>query len=213
MKTVIFDLDGTLVDTHEDITASINHVRKEIYRLDPVDSAFVIEKINLLGLNLAYEFYGVERYEKHAKELFERHYSRQCLMHAKTFPDIPELLGRLKAKACDLYVATNAPSTTSKLILQNNNIDHYFTDIIGADRVTNSKPDPEVILQIRARTVFDEIWMIGDSVKDIMAAESARVRSLFVKWGYTNELPKSLGHVPTVSKPLEMEKTIFNEFL
>ena len=208
MKTVIFDLDGTLVDSHEDITASINHVRLEIYGLKPVDSAFVMEKMNAYGLNLAHEFYGVESYEAHARELFERHYATQCLKNAKTFEGIPRLLESLKSKNCDLYVATNAPTETSALILKNNNIDHLFTDIIGADRVRHSKPDPEMILKIKERATHDEIWMVGDSPKDLAAGRRAGVATIFVKWGYTFRLPEEFSDVPKASEPSHIEKFI-----
>ena len=211
MKTVIFDLDGTLVDSHEDITASINHVRSEIYGLEPVTSAFVIEKMNAEGLNLAYELYGVHAYEEAARELFERHYSRQCLEHARTFAGIPELLASLKAKNFDLFIATNAPTETSSLILKNNNIDHLFTDIIGADRVRHAKPDPEMILKIKECTKYDEIWMVGDSPKDLSAGRLAGVSTIFVEWGYTLRLPEEFSDVPKASEPLHIEKFIIGK--
>ncbi|WP_201353278.1 HAD family hydrolase [Hydrogenimonas urashimensis] len=211
MKTVIFDLDGTLVDSQEDITASINHVRTQIYGLDPLDSAFVIDRINKRGLNLALEFYGVTEYEQKAKALFEDHYSRQCVKNAKTFPGIPELLEALKSKGCDLYIATNAPSKTSEMILQNNNIAHHFTDIIGADRVEKAKPDPEVILKIVEKSKYDEIWMIGDSPKDLMAAQGARVDAIFVTWGYTLHLPEEFADILKAERPDDIQRHIISQ--
>ncbi len=212
MKTVIFDLDGTIVDSHKDITASINHVRREIYGLEPVDSAFIIEKMNVEGLNLAYEFYGVERYETEAKELFERHYSRECLKNARTFPGIPQLLESLKSRHCDLYIATNAPSHTSELILKNNNIEHYFTDIIGADRVKYAKPHPEIIETIRKRAKYEETWMVGDSPKDLTAAKRARIHAIFVEWGYTNRLPEEFRAVHKASRPSHIEDFVCRSY-
>ncbi|WP_456449860.1 HAD family hydrolase [Hydrogenimonas sp.] len=208
MKTVIFDLDGTLVDSREDITASINHVREKIYGLEPIDSAFVVEKMNGIGENLAYLFYGVERYEPRARELFERHYARQCLERTKPFPGIPGLLASLKAEGCDLFVATNAPSRTSESILRNGNMDRYFTDIVGADRVVDPKPHPEMIFRILEMAKFEEIWMIGDSAKDMMAAENANVKSIFVKWGYTERLPSGMEKIPTAVEPGEIGRLL-----
>ncbi|SFP35932.1 HAD family hydrolase [Hydrogenimonas thermophila] len=209
MKTVIFDLDGTLVDTHADITASINHVRREIYGLEPMSADEITKLMNIPGLNLAYEFYGVKNYEPEAENLFEEHYSKQCLLNAKTFDGIIEVLDHLLGAKCELFVATNAPTVTSKLILQNNGIERCFKDIVGADLVKNPKPHPEMIHKICEAANYDEIWMIGDSPKDIMAAEQANVNAIFASWGYSKVLPKEMSHIKSVSKPLELTEILF----
>ena len=209
MKTVIFDLDGTLVDTHADITASINHVRREIYGLEAMSAEEITRLMNIPGLNLAYEFYGVKSYEPRAEELFEEHYSKQCLQNARTFDGITDLLNQLLKFKCELFVATNAPTFTSKLILQNNGIDKYFRDIVGADSVKNPKPHPEMIHKICKVSSYDEVWMIGDSPKDIMAAESAEINAIFASWGYSKVLPKEMSHIRSVSKPLDITKILF----
>jgi phosphoglycolate phosphatase len=204
MKTIIFDLDGTLVDTHLDITASINHVRKKLYGLEPMTAEEIRSVMNVPGLNLAYAFYGVEEYEPEAEALFEEHYSQQCLQRARTFDGVVETLEKLLAHQCELFVATNAPTTTSRLILQNNGIVECFKDIVGADRVKEPKPHPEMLHLIRQQSRYDEVWMVGDSPKDIMAAQRAEVNPLFVTWGYSQELPKEFLSVPVVSKPLAL---------
>jgi len=204
MKTVIFDLDGTLVDTHADITASINYVRGEIYGLEPMSAEDIARLMNVPGLNLAYEFYGVKSYEPEAQKLFEEHYSKQCLLNAKTFDGVVELLDQLLGAKCELFVATNAPTYTSKLILNNNGIDRYFKDIVGADRVKNPKPHPEMIHKICEVSTYDEVWMIGDGPKDIMAASRANINVVFAAWGYSKTLPKEMSHIKSVSKPLDV---------
>jgi len=209
MKTVIFDLDGTLVDTRVDITASINYVRSEIYGLEPMSAEKITRLMNILGLNLAYEFYGVESYEPKAEELFEEHYSKQCLQNAKTFDGISDLLNSLQEAKCELFVATNAPTITSKLILQNNGIDKYFRDIVGADRVKKPKPHPEMIHKICKVSTYNEIWMVGDSPKDIIAAKGAKIGAIFASWGYSKVLPKEMSHIQSISKPIDVIKILF----
>jgi len=209
MKTVIFDLDGTLVDTHIDITASINYVRGELYGLDPMSADEITKLMNIPRLNLAYEFYGVKSYEPKAEKLFEEHYSKQCLLNAKTFDGIIEILDHLLKAECELFVATNAPTVTSKLILKNNAIDGCFKEIIGADRVKNPKPHPEMIHKICESANCSEVWMIGDSPKDIMAAKQANVNAIFASWGYSKSLPKEMSHIKSVTKPLDLAKVLF----
>jgi len=184
MRTVIFDLDGTLVDTKEDITASINHIRAECYSLPPLESRKIVELMNTPGLNLAYEFYGVEIYEEHAKAMFEEHYAKQCLQNAKLFEGIDEVLKRLKSEKIELFVATNAPTKTSRIILKNNDIEHFFEDVVGADRVVNPKPHPEMLQMIVGKRKKDLCWMVGDSMKDMIAAKSAGVQGILAGWGF-----------------------------
>ena len=184
MRTVIFDLDGTLVDTKEDITASINHIRAECYSLPPLESRKIVELMNTPGLNLAYEFYGVEIYEEHVKAMFEEHYAKQCLQNAKLFEDIDEVLKRLKSEEIKLFVATNAPTKTSRIILKNNDIEHFFEDVVGADRVVNPKPHPEMLQMIVGKRKKDLCWMVGDSMKDMIAAKSAGVQGILAGWGF-----------------------------
>ncbi len=184
MRTVIFDLDGTLVDTKEDITASINHIRAECYSLPPLESRKIVELMNTPGLNLAYEFYGVEIYEEHAKAMFEEHYAKQCLQNAKLFEGIDEVLKRLKSEEIKLFVATNAPTKTSRIILKNNDIEHFFEDVVGADRVVNPKPHPEMLQVILGERKKDLCWMVGDSMKDMIAAKKSGIKGIFAGWGF-----------------------------
>jgi phosphoglycolate phosphatase len=209
MKTLIFDLDGTLVDSHLDIVASINHVRAVVYGLPPLEAGFVVDRMNRIGFNLAREFYGVEAYGEEAKELFEEHYAGQCLQNARCYPGIPELLERLVSRSCELFVATNAPAHTSRLILKNNNIDRFFTDIIGADSVEHAKPHPEMIHKIVKRSKFGDVWMVGDSAKDIVAAQKAGVAPIFAKWGYTRAMPEGVSGFAEADSPAGIETIAF----
>ncbi len=187
MLTLIFDLDGTLVDTSTDIAASINHVRAERYGLDPLTPERIVDLMNTPGLNLAYEFYGVKEYDMRAREMFEEHYSRQCLLNARSFEGIHELLHTLKRSGAVMFVATNAPTRTSKIILQNNGIDSFFEDVIGADMVEYAKPHPQMIERIVDTRPKERCWMVGDSLKDIMAARSAGITPIFARWGFAKE--------------------------
>lgn len=188
MRTVIFDLDGTLVDTAKDITASINFVRSECYGLPPLEKSRVVDLMNRPGLNLAYEFYGVERYEERAKMIFEEHYANQCLQNATQFDGVAAMLERLEAAGIKMFVATNAPTETSKIILEKNSIAHFFEDIVGADRVKNPKPHPEIIEKIVGARDRDLCWMVGDSPKDMIAANKAKIGSIFAGWGVASDI-------------------------
>ncbi|WP_457596551.1 HAD family hydrolase [Hydrogenimonas sp.] len=201
MKCVIFDLDGTLIDSRDDIAASINHVRAECYGLPPLSPSVVSEAMNRMDLDLARFFYGTDGYGEEARERFEAHYARQCLRNARPFEGVPETLARLAEEGWRLFVATNAPSHTSRAMLQKHNLLEFFDDIVGADRVIRAKPDPEMVETIVGKGPFDEVWMVGDSPKDIAAARAAGVRPLFAAWGYSGRLPYGFGGVPALARP------------
>ena len=208
MKTVVFDLDGTLVESHRGIVASINHVRRHLYGLPPLEESIVVHALNEPGVHLPKALYGDEDYEDEAKELFEKEYAVQCLEHAKPYDGVVSLLERLKAKDCDLFVATNAPTATSVDILSHNNIEHFFTDIIGADRVKRPKPSAEMLRLVLRTCRYDECLMIGDSAKDMEAAIAANVQGVFAKWGY-GILPAEMSRSCTeVSNPEEVYQII-----
>ncbi len=211
MKTVIFDLDGTLVDTREDITASINHVRAECYGLGPLDSRTVVELMNRPGINLAYELYGVESYGRRARELFEEHYSRQCLLNARCFEGIEAILSIFAERGIEMFVATNAPTATSAAILRNNGIAHYFEEVVGADMVENPKPHPQMVEMIVASRPKERCWMVGDSMKDIVAATDAGVAPIFAAWGFGKDAPPPVApECPKALKPADLEDLIEN---
>lgn len=204
MRVVIFDMDGTLVDTKRDITISINYVREKNYSLPPLSEEFIVEAINMHERNLPKLFYETDVYHKSDRDVFEEHYHTQCVQNPLLYDGIHETLRRLSASDVKLSVATNAPTQFAKRILSHLDIDGFFDVIIGADEVNASKPDPKMIEYILLHYAFekdrDKAWMIGDNSKDIISAQKAGIDSLFATWGFS---PKST-YEWSVHKPEEI---------
>ena len=191
MRIVIFDMDGTLVDSGHDITASVNHVRKKIYGLGPLTKTFVVEAINRDQRNLALLFYETPLYEPEAQREFEGHYHEQCVRTPRLYPGIRSLLDRLGREGIGFSVATNAPARFAGKMLTHLGIEVLFDRIVGSEDVARSKPHPAMLLDILASYGYvpgrDRALMVGDSVKDMKAARQAGIPGAFASWGFSQE--------------------------
>ena len=188
-QIVIFDMDGTLIDSKKDITISINHIRKINHTLPPLSEAFVVEAINMDVRNLPKLFYNTELYEERDRVVFEKHYKIQCTKNPYLYKGVLETLQTLKSKDVKLSVATNAPTIFAKTMLASLGIDTMFDMIIGADKVSASKPDPAMLLNIlqfyNYNALEDRAYMIGDNSKDMQSAKNANIDALFATWGFS----------------------------
>ena len=191
MTVVIFDMDGTLIDSQNDITASINYVRALNHTLEPLNSDFVVEAINRDQRNLAKLFYNTEEYHDSDRIVFEAHYHKQCTESAIVYDGIRELIVTLHERGVKMGVATNAPSQFADRMLEHVGIAKYFERIVGADMVALPKPDPEMLQMTLEHTLFDSTvdraFMVGDNSKDMEAGFRAGVTSVFATWGFSPE--------------------------
>ena len=188
-KIVIFDMDGTLIDSKKDITISVNHVREVNHNLPPLSEDFIVEAINMHERNLPYLFYKTQTYEQKDRELFEKHYKEQCIKHPYLYDGIKEMLDGLKKNDVKLSVATNAPTLFARTMLEHLEVAELFDEIIGADRVEASKPNPDMINAIldfyKYDKTIDRAWMVGDNSKDIESAKRAGIYAIFAAWGFS----------------------------
>jgi phosphoglycolate phosphatase len=188
-KIVIFDMDGTLIDSGRDITVSINHVRRVVYNLEPLSQEYIVEVINRDKRNLALLFYETKEFEPPARELFEQHYLQQCTRSTTVYDGIRETLDQLKGGGVLLSVATNAPSLFAHRMLSHLEILACFDLVIGGRDVANLKPHPDMLHTILNEYGFEKerdlALMVGDNNKDMEAAARAGIKGIFATWGFS----------------------------
>lgn len=206
MRLIMFDMDGTLIDSGFAITNTINYVRENL-GYERLEKNYILEKINEPHLNASEFFYGTKEFTQQQTELFEEYYNEHCLTDLVLYDGIAKLIDDLKSDFI-LTVATNANSQYAKKMLDHVGIGSSFSTILGYDSVKNPKPHPEMVNKILTTHDITNInaQMIGDSHKDILAANSAGVDSVLVNWGFSNH---EEGAIETVK---ELEQRIFEKF-
>lgn len=191
----VFDLDGTLADTREDIATSVNHALQPL-GIPPLDvdtvTTFVGDGARLLIQRALGPTATLERVEAGLKA-FVREYGEGCLRKTKLYPGTTETLEGLRSK--DLAVLTNKPHFHSRKILGALGIDHHFLSIVGGDSLPSKKPDPTGLLTIveasgRAR---ERTLLIGDSAVDIQTAVAAGVEGALVTYGFSPDAGRRAG--------------------
>lgn len=193
----IFDMDGTLIDSSIDITASVNYVRKH-FDLAPLSVDRVVNAINAPVRNLADIFYEKPTYEAYERNLFEHHYFNECVQNVYLYDGVIEMLETLSKQGVLLSVATNAPQKFAKRMLKHLNVAHYFDYIVGAD-IYASKPNPAMlhaILQKYNYTQKDKAVMIGDNENDILSAKNASINGIHVGWGFAKSTTEQSINTP-----------------
>jgi len=185
IKSVIFDMDGTLLDSSYAMTLSVNHVRK-FFDLEPITKEYLEYIINEPCEDLPMKLYGVKEYTLKHKEYFAEHYLANANLHVKPYDGVYEFLESLHVKGITLSIATNASDFFAKNMLEGQNISKFFSYIIGANNVEKSKPNPDMVDLIlnKINVPKENTLFVGDSIKDELASFNANVNFAFVNWGY-----------------------------
>jgi phosphoglycolate phosphatase len=190
--TIVFDLDGTLVDTAPDLTAATNYALAGA-GLAPMTVAELRPFIGYgsrVMLEGGLRHHGVsldiaEVGRLHAR--FFEYYGTHLAVGSRPYEELPEVLGRLKGAGARLAVCTNKYEALSKALLRGLALDGLFEVIAGRDTFPMCKPDPGHLTRTieMAGGYVDRAVMVGDSEVDIATARAARVPSIAVTFGYT----------------------------
>lgn len=191
-RLVIYDLDGTLIDSRQDIAAALNRARSHYglpeYSLDEVLPMIGHGLRHLVECGFAKTDIDIEQAFQVTKQAYQEYPCR----YSKTFPGVIKTLKELKCLGVVQYIISNKPSVLIPSVLQALNLTPFFKKAYGGEDFPKRKPDPmaiEHILSLEPDLNKADCLMVGDMSPDLDMAHRAGIHSVFCEFGYsTTEL-------------------------
>ncbi|SDM88878.1 HAD family hydrolase [Acetanaerobacterium elongatum] len=213
IKCCIFDLDGTLLNTLDDLAASCNYALSLYgYKTYPADDYryFVGNGVSVL-LDRTLPPDVDERQKQKVKEAFSKHYAQHYIDLTVPYKGIEGLLRILKLKGYLVCVVSNKPHDYSKELITKIFGEKFFNIVLGASEELPKKPAPDGVLYCmnKLRLSASECVYIGDSNVDVLTAKNAKMPSIGVAWGFRGEEElKTTGADYIVQEPKEIAQLL-----
>jgi phosphoglycolate phosphatase len=189
IEMMVFDLDGTLIRSLDDLAASVNHALA-VLGLSPLQAGIVATFVGdgtLMTVQRALNSAGQENMDllMRAYNIFKEYYTAHCLDNTRLYPGVEETLRHFQGKA--LAVSTNKPHIFARQILEGLGVAHFFADIMGDGNSPHLKPHPWALesLMEKHRVKPEKTVMVGDGRNDILCARNAGTLCCAVGYGTT----------------------------
>ncbi len=195
---LLFDLDGTLIDTGQDLVATLNTMltRRGRPAAKMSDAAQLIGNGAMALIERGFgDTGGIDEDRDALLDEFIAHYSKSYDEHSVPYPGVVETLERLAGDGHRMAVCTNKMQKLSDPILESLNLMKFFDAVAGGDRFDVRKPDGGHLLQTLEviGAGGSPAVMVGDSINDVNAARNADMPIIVVSYGYTETPPAELG--------------------
>ena len=189
--SMLFDLDGTLIDSLADLRASANHLRAA-FGLPPVSAEIARTYVGdgvfkLMERSLA-ELGPFEPVREVAWRIYAEHHIEQCTALVRPYPGVREHLALWRSEGRRLAVVTNKQQRFVAKILAHLELTDCFAAVICGDTLAVKKPDPEPLHEALRRVggAAPEALMVGDSLQDLRAGKAAGTRTAAALFGFTD---------------------------
>ncbi len=196
-RTIVFDLDGTLVYTAPDIAAALNHalavLGRPVLSLDDVRGMIGHGVRMLLQRGLAATGGADDRSMAAGYAALMGYYARHVCDHGHAYPGVTAALDVLRAQGTMLAVCTNKPEQLSRSLIDALGWSDRFAAIVGGDTLAVNKPDPAMLLLAIERAGGGPAALVGDSIVDVQTARAAGVPCVAVSFGFADRPVAELG--------------------
>ena len=183
IRGIVFDLDGTLIDSYDAIAESLNHAMEKA-GMSPLS---VDEVRGMVGMGLETLIARAmgEEWVEEGVRVFRARYDRICVAKTTLLPQVAETLEELHRRGYGMSVATNKPSYFAGRLLESLRVRRYLTAVLGPDVVENKKPHPEMVLKAMEMMEVspDETLYVGDMEVDVETARAAGVKVVVLPTG------------------------------
>ena len=211
--TILFDLDGTLVNTAPDLMEAHNHVMKkfghETKKLEDIKTLAGKGAWIMMQRSFKKEV-NDEKLKKEMTKEFIDFYSKNIANHSKPFKGLIEFVEWARIKKISMAVCTNKQERLAKDLLKKLNLFDYFEYIAGSDTFAFNKPDPRHLTDVVEIIGGDlkKTIMIGDSEVDELAAINAKIPFILVEDGYTEKNVNEISHDLSIKDFVGFDKII-----
>jgi phosphoglycolate phosphatase len=190
---IIFDLDGTLIDSRADLATGVNLMREE-YGLPPLSLETVTNYVgNGAGKLAERSLQGAPVNLEKALSQMKKHYLEHMLEKTFLYEGVAEGLEKLSSGNSVMALITNKPTEPTEKILTHFAVRNYFSFVIGGTSGFALKPDPESLNHVIARTdaTPEHSWILGDNYTDMESGRRAGIKRCFAKYGFGKKQEES----------------------
>ena len=187
-KAILFDLDGTLTDSGEGITKSVQYALEKIGKPEPD-----LEKLRVfVGPPLLEQFEqyaGIDRETaRKAVEIYRERYAPIGVYENELYPGLQELLSGLKQRGYKLAIASSKPENFVRIVAEYFHIDSYFDEMVGSEpngeRTNKTEVIEEALKRLGLSKHREQVLMVGDKEHDVFGARRAGLECVAVSYGY-----------------------------
>jgi phosphoglycolate phosphatase len=191
MDLLIFDLDGTLIDSRLDLANAVNATRRHMAK-EPLENERVYSYVGNgapVLIRRAMGEHSTEAELQEALEFFLEHYREHCLDYTTLYPGVKDALDRLLAAGKRMAILTNKPVNMSRAIVKGLGVADHFFRVYGGNSFEFKKPNPIGIDTLIRESAIprERTIMIGDSSVDVQTARNAKIYCCCVTYGFQPE--------------------------
>ncbi|EWC39618.1 N-acetylmuramic acid 6-phosphate phosphatase MupP [Pseudomonas stutzeri] len=214
LRAVLFDMDGTLLDTAPDFIA-VAQAMRAVRDLPPVSEQQIRDVVSGGARAMVLGAFDVDPFSDEFEQLrleFLARYQEHCAIHSHLYDGMAELLDEIERSNLRWGVVTNKPLRFAEPIMQQLGLASRSAVLVCPDHVTNSKPDPEPMLLACKQLDLDPsaVLFVGDDLRDIESGRAAGSRTAAVRYGYIHpeDNPSNWGADVVVDHPLELRQIL-----